>query len=287
MWVVEGEGRFLKETDLFSSKMPNNFLSYYIYTCVVPFPPLISYHRNYTDEENLTNHNFTEGEISFVQLLTSTINLRVYYQYSGPNQEFITDLISGECPLTFVTMPLDVLQIYYADFLFPYVTMVAKVYVPCPKPFSRLQKIPEVFGVSAWLCFCLVFVFMTVAFSYLDKPSCNAYRNECQHYRTVSMCSYNVWALTLGVSATWMPRSVKMRVAFILFAWYCFAIGTVFQIFFTSVLVKPGLPKQISSLNKLHLSGLEYGYDPRADNYVFEDDRSDWKHAVIRANRKS
>jgi hypothetical protein len=36
MWVVEGEGSFLKETDLFPSKIPNNFHAYHIYACVVP-----------------------------------------------------------------------------------------------------------------------------------------------------------------------------------------------------------------------------------------------------------
>jgi hypothetical protein len=32
---------------------------------------------------------------------------------------------------------------------------------------------------------------------------------------------------------------------------------------------------------------MEYGYDPRDDNYFFEDDPSDWRHRIIRANRKS
>jgi hypothetical protein len=48
---------------------------------------------------------------------------------------------------------------------------------------------------------------MTVAFLYLVKPACNVYRNEFQHYRTLSICSYNVWAVTLGVSVTEMPLS--------------------------------------------------------------------------------
>jgi hypothetical protein len=61
----------------------------------------------------------------------------------------------------------------------------------------------------------------------------------------------------------------------------------VFQTFFTSVLVDPGLQKQISSLDELLSSGLEYGYDSLMDKYFFEDDPSDWRHAVIRANRKS
>jgi hypothetical protein len=60
-----------------------------------------------------------------------------------------------------------------------------------------------------------------------------------------------------------------------------------FQTFFTSVLVDPGLEKQISSLDELLSSGFEYGYDPREDNYFFEDDPSEGKHAIIRANRKS
>jgi hypothetical protein len=69
----------------------------------------------------------------------------VYYQYPGPNQEFITHLISGKYQLTFGAVPVDACALDYGDFLFPDAMTLVKVHVPCAKPFSRLQKIAEIF----------------------------------------------------------------------------------------------------------------------------------------------
>jgi hypothetical protein len=59
---------------------------------------------------------------------------------------------------------------------------------------------------------------------------------------------------------TEQPISDKLRLGYLLFVWYSCAVSTVFQTFFTSVLVDPGMKKQISSIDELLSSGLEYGY---------------------------
>jgi hypothetical protein len=51
-----------------------------------------------------------------------------------------------------------------------------------------------------------------------------------------------------------------MRLVYLLFVWYSYVVNSVFQTFFTSVLVGPGMKKQISLIDELLSSGLEYGY---------------------------
>ena len=62
----------------------------------------------------------------------------------------------------------------------------------------------------------------------------------------------------MGVSVPEMPRIFRVRTLFILFLLYSFALGTIFQSFFTSFLVSPGYVSRISSLEDIH-SGLKYG----------------------------
>jgi hypothetical protein len=47
---------------------------------------------------------------------------------------------------------------------------------------------------------------------------------------------------------------------FVVFVWYCSAISTVFQTFFTSFLVDPGYGGQLTSLDEILDSGIEFGY---------------------------
>jgi hypothetical protein len=59
-----------------------------------------------------------------------------------------------------------------------------------------------------------------------------------------------------------MPRNYYLRI--VIFTWisYSFSISTVFQTFFTGFLVDPALQKQITSLNELSESKMEYGVPP-------------------------
>jgi hypothetical protein len=77
----------------------------------------------------------------------------------------------------------------------------------------------------------------------------------------------NIWAVTIGVSVAGMPRSLRLRLLFVVFILYCSAISTVFQTFMTSFLVDPGYENQLTSLDEILDSGIEFGYNEDANIY--------------------
>jgi hypothetical protein len=65
----------------------------------------------------------------------------------------------------------------------------------------------------------------------------------------------------MGVSVPEMPRISKLRILFLLYVFYCFAISTVFQAFFTSYLVESGFEEGFKSLDDMVKSNLVYGFN--------------------------
>jgi hypothetical protein len=78
---------------------------------------------------------------------------------------------------------------------------------------------------------------------------------------------------------TGRPRSLRLRVLFLVFVLYCSAISTIFQTFLTSVLVDPGYENQLTSLDAILGSGIEFGY-PYFLNKLFSFS-SDLRHQEV------
>jgi len=53
-----------------------------------------------------------------------------------------------------------------------------------------------------------------------------------------------------------------------LFVWYCFIVSTLFQTYFTSFLVDPGVQERIRTLDELFQSDLVYHYELENDRYL-------------------
>jgi hypothetical protein len=141
-------------------------------------------------------------------------------------------------------------------------------YVPCAKPIDRIEKIATIFSVTLWIAMIVVFMATVITIWQLARLS-----RQDDTYKDISTILYNGWAVVVGVGVTKMPQSNHLRI--VIFAWicYCFSISTVFQTFFTSFLVDPGLHKQIANLHELSQSKMEYGVPPGIGNmYDIEDE---------------
>jgi hypothetical protein len=90
--------------------------------------------------------------------------------------------------------------------------------------------------------------------------------------------------VTVGVSVTEMPRSSRLKLTLLVLVWYCFAMSTVFQTFFTSFLVDPGYQEQLTTLEGLLESGMKFGY--RRDYIKFYEESPDWRHKELIARRE-
>jgi hypothetical protein len=78
--------------------------------------------------------------------------------------------------------------------------------------------------------------------------------------QTLPKCMYNAWSIFIGVSVPEMPRSWKLRIFFLIYVCYCFAISTVFQAFFVSYLVEPGYGEKMATFQDLLDSNVNYGF---------------------------
>ena len=154
--------------------------------------------------------------------------------------------------------------------------------VPCAEPFESWKSITRVFSASLWL---LVFItiILSAGFIYSLSTCRPKFIAEVDSYKTIGYCFYNVWAIFLGTSVSKMPLTDHLKFFFVTLLWYCLAINTVFQTFVTSYLVDPGFRKQISSLEDLIDSGIEYGYYPGTD--VLLPNPSDWPVKEILSHR--
>jgi len=260
-WITEGQGTFVREGSLYPYKISFNF-----HGCTVNLSALM--------------RGGTEDEFYIQYFMTHNITMNYVNEFPNisPESEYVlTALLSlwaRESDMVFGGLPLVVEEISNAEHTFPYFSLQLNWFVPCPKPFSCLQKISHIFSPSVWVAIVLVLFLVTVTSWCLATQS-----NDIRSYSTVSSSLYNIWAVTVGVPVTGMPRSLRFRLLFFVFVLYCFVISTVFQTFMTSFLVDPGYENQLKSLDEILDSGIAFGYNE--DVNIFFSLSSDLRHKEV------
>ena len=166
----------------------------------------------------------------------------------------IADVVVGIVPM----LPLVVTGMTKPSI--PCVSGVAKWFLPCPKPISRVDRFSTVFDASVWLTMLIVFVLTSTLFWFSVNYPDRMVQIDSKNFQTISKCMYNSWSIFIGVSVPEMPRSWKLRIFFLIYVFYCFAMSTVFQAFFVSYLVEPGYGEKISTFEELLDSNINYGF---------------------------
>jgi hypothetical protein len=265
-WLVEGNGRFLHQELLFPVKIPKEFHGCPVNVTPVDTPPLFVLIRNNTDQQVI----YTGMEVEIFQFFARAINVTAIYQYAPPGDRIeihfkaLVDLHTGATDITFGGFPLHPFIHPFGDFTISYFDQVMKWYVPCGTPVPRMEKVMKIFTPSVWVAIGFVSALAAIVMWLLSKCCSSA---EPDTFRHISDCFYAVWAVTLGVSVPQMPRNSTMRAMFLFLVCYCFAIGTLFQTIFTSILVNPGFGKQITTLEELNQSNLFHCTD-HASEYL-------------------
>jgi len=167
----------------------------------------------------------------------------------------IADVVVGLVPL------VPIFSTGKSELSIPLNSATFKIIVPCPKPISRVDRFLTVFDVSVWLTMIFVFVLTSALFWVLANYPDRNLENESKNLQTIPNSIYNAWSIFIGVSVPEMPRSWKLRIFFLIYVCYCFAVSTVFQAFFVSYLVEPGNGEKISTFQELLDSRINYGYN--------------------------
>ena len=267
-WVLENNGTFFKNTNLYPSKIPNNFQKCVIKAASIGFHPFVSLISTETKEDGTILYEVRGLMVEYFLLSIKKMNLTVVFLQPSLVMSFetdateganlmagISDILVGIVPL----LPLVASGTYEPSI--PFVSNPAKWFVPCPKSISRVEKFLTVFDSSVWLTMITVFLLTSTLLWFSANYPDRMFEIESKNLQTIPKCMYIAWSVFIGVSVPEMPRSWKPRIFFLIYVCYCFAICTVFQVFFVSYLVEPGYGDKISTFQELLDSSVNYGFN--------------------------
>jgi hypothetical protein len=216
--------------------------------------------------KQLSNNSFWGLEIEYLRLLQHALNFTVTYRTPGPGNshdrhfELVQELHVGMSDVILGDFPLHLYLMQLADPTVPYLDSSLKWFVPCARQASRMKTVMRIYTTSVWATMVLVMLLASGFTWWWSRHS--------QHPRSFLRVLQDVWALTFGVSVKQLPRDFGLRVLFALLLWYFIALSTIFQTLFTSVLVDPGLHKQITTFEEVQQSGLKYCTFADIERYI-------------------
>jgi len=202
--------------------------------------------ENYQQNDGRTAYKVTGLSVEILVLIFEKMNLTAvflppvigiaqdsYFKVLSVFEDGLSDVVTGALPL------LSIVVTSSHDATIPYIHTELKMLIPCPKPIPGTEKILSTFSLSVWLTMGLVLLLSTAVFWCVGIGTYRSMFREAHTYRSLSHCFYNAWAVFMGVSVPQLPTTSILRIFFLLYVCYCFAISTVFQAFFVSYLVEP------------------------------------------------
>jgi hypothetical protein len=140
-------------------------------------------------------------------------------------------------------------------------------FVAGARPYPRWLSMGRVFTPSAWLL-VLAFIFLV---GYCMKCFSRCVISESASEWDIAKCILNVWAAFIEVGVPDMPRQNTLRIMFLSWIVYSLAINTIFQAYFTSYEVDPGLQHQIDTTEELLHTPMFYTFPPQLDPFFSND----------------
>ncbi|KAJ9580363.1 hypothetical protein L9F63_003998, partial [Diploptera punctata] len=251
----------INETDYFPSKLPKQFMGCTLNVGAFgPEPYVMKLNRSkYGEHDFLVRGLGLELVILFAVKMNFTVrflepvmkmNLSPILNQFAMLQTGKTDILAGSVPYVQAFEP-------YADVPVAIFIDTIKYIVPCPRPMTKTRKIMTLFSLATWSS--IGFVLICTSFLFWLMSNTPDRRSNFTGFNILTQCFSAAWAVLLGVSVPQMPFSLQTRCLFIAYVWYCFAISTVFQAFFTSYLVEPGYEMQLKTLDDVIRTKLVFG----------------------------
>jgi len=268
-WVFENNGRFSLNVHLYPAKVPKDFMGLPIILGLLTSDLGVKITENSTENDYRIARKAKYLAVEIVQMVCEKMNLTTifrapstdlsfdsYMKEFGDLNEGFSDVLTGLIPLfPFVVMS-------YFDVTIPYDHIGYKMFVPCPKAIPGPEKVMTTFSLSVWMSIGLVLLLTTAVFWCANNGPNGSVLNYKHNYQSLSICFHNAWAVLMSVSVPQQPTTASLRVFFLLYVCFCFAISTVFQAFFVSYLVEPKYEKKIETFDDLVDSDVLYGYHP-------------------------
>jgi len=268
-WVYENNGRFSLNAHLYPAKVPTDFMGLHIKVAVLGKDLGVNITENSTELDYRIARKAKHLAVEIVQFVCEKMNLTTiflapsldfsvdtYVKEFGDLNEGLSDVLTGFIPL----IPIVVTSSFDATIAYEHIS--AKLFLPCPKAIHASEKVLTTFSLTVWFTICIVMLLTTAVFWCAGNFPCRSVCFETNTFQSLSNCFQNTWSVLVGVSVPQQPTASNLRVFFLLYVCFCFAISTVFQAFFVSYLVEPKYEKKLETFDELLHSDVVYGYHP-------------------------
>jgi hypothetical protein len=135
------------------------------------------------------------------------------------------------------------------------------------RPYPRWLSMGRVFTPTAWLVVLTCVFLVGLVMKYVS----NSLHSESGSEWDTAKCILSAWAAFLEAGVPEMPRNNTLRVLFLSWIVYSLAMNTVFQAFFTSFEVDPGLQHQIDTTEELLNTPTVYAFSSPLDRFFTTD----------------
>ncbi|KAJ9575722.1 hypothetical protein L9F63_007368 [Diploptera punctata] len=230
---------------------------------------------NSTDENGATVYDDNGLGSKIFKLFAEKYNITIVFLEPIKTFDFIATFgglqraVANEVDFGVGVAPVTLLTSSIVDFTVSYTFEHLRMQIPCPKQIPRIQRIVSIFSVVTWIMLMVIFFLGSLTLWFISNVDINNRRMESISSRNIMQCFYNAWAIFLGVSVTEMPRTCYVRLFFIFYVCYCYAVSMVFQAFFTTFLVEPGYGREFTSYEEIIATNVTYGAIDTLDNFLF------------------
>lgn len=135
----------------------------------------------------------------------------------------------------------------------------------------RWKNLLEAFRMSTWLAMILIYLFVSTVICFLSW--CPPRDNSSYLHAKNSLIF--IYATFLGLSAAETPNKLSGRIAFFIWLIFCLHFVVAYQAKLMGVLLRPTYGKQITSVEEVLKSGMEYALLPTHRRFYQNTD--DWR----------
>ena len=271
-WVqIQNTGFFLSNTTLYTQTIPRDLLGCILKVSAVKFHPYVICNDNGAVEGGI--------DVQVLRTVSEKLNASVEFRippgnerkgqllpngtWTGLKGELIYNkadaiigclLINSDDHLTF-----DDTVVYFTE-RFTWIVARAAAY-------PRWLSTSRVFTPVSWIS---LFVSVLI-FGFVMKCLPTSKHSEPKSKWNISKCILTVWAAFLGAGVPEMPRGNTLRVLFVSWVVFSFAMNTIYQAFFTSFEVDPGLHHQIDTFEELLDTPIVFAFSSPLDLFFTND----------------
>jgi hypothetical protein len=271
-WVqTQDTGFFLRNTTLYTENVPRDLRGCILKASAISFLPYIICDENGAVEGGI--------DVQVLRTISEKLNASVEFRipagkerkgqrlpngtWTGLKGDLIYDKADVIIGCLFLNsddhMMFDDTNVYHTD---KFTWIVARA-----TPYPRWLSMSRVFTPVSWVLLFVSVLIFGLVMNYLPASK----HSESNSKWSISKCILTAWAAFLGEGVPEMPRGNTLRVLFVSWVIYSLSMNTVYQAFFTSFEVDPGLHHQIDTIEELLDTPVDFMISPALDPFFTDD----------------